>query len=90
MDDHDRRTTGMNGEQPVDPQRICFGFNRHDDEKSLAQFLRLFASSELLDVLIPRLEDQEITGLVDTLTGLMRNHLSEQEYHRLFLGDSSH
>ena len=66
---------------------ICFGLNRQLDEQSLAIFLQRATSDALLEVLIPRLEDAEVTAVVDFLTRLLGRHLSEQEYHRLFLGD---
>jgi len=39
---------------------------------------------------IDMVSDEEILELVDRLTGLMRRHLAEDEYHRLFLGDEEH
>ncbi len=69
---------------------ICFGLDRQTDERSLASFLRLFAARELTEVLIPRLDQEEMGRIVDLLTGTMRRHLTEQEYHRLFLGDEDH
>lgn len=66
---------------------ICFGMNRDLDEQSLAVFLQRATSDELLDSLIPRLAEDEVAKVVDFLTGLMRKHLSEQEYHQLFLDD---
>ncbi|WP_457573448.1 hypothetical protein [Desulfolithobacter sp.] len=74
----------------MDPHDICFGLNRQTDEESLAAFLRLFSRPQLLETLIPRLSEEEIHHLVETLTGLMRTHLEEVEYHELFLGDSEH
>ena len=68
-------------------KEIVFGFDRKTDERSLASFISLFSNSRLLDVLIPRMTDQEILQLVDQLSTLMRRHLSEREYHRLFLGE---
>lgn len=70
---------------PPDSSAIAFGLDRETDERSLALFLGRFARPELLAVLIPRLNDQEIAGLLDQLTGLLKNHLREPEYHRLFL-----
>ena len=64
---------------------IIFGLNRTTDEQSIVSFLKLFSSDALLSTLVPRLTDREIATLTDILTGLMRQHLSEQEYHRLFL-----
>ncbi len=66
---------------------ICFGLERVLDEQSLAVFLQRATSDELLASLIPRLEEGEVATVVDFVTGLMRKHLSKQEYHNLFLGD---
>jgi TorA maturation chaperone TorD len=66
---------------------ICFGLDRATDEKSLAAFLQRFANEALLEQLIPRLTDQEIDAAVEVLSALLRQHLSEREYHRLFLQD---
>ena len=70
-----------------DFRKICFGLNRQTDEQSLAVFLRLFSRESFLQTLIPRLSDDEIIGLVDQLTLVLRNHLQEEEYHELFLDD---
>ncbi|MBU0729088.1 MAG: hypothetical protein KKE17_01160 [Proteobacteria bacterium] len=68
-------------------ENICFGLNRKDDEQSLYAFLNRFSALPLLQAIIPRLSDHEIVSLVDNLTGLMQKHLSEKEYHSLFLAD---
>lgn len=73
-----------NGVMEIDPANISFGFDRSTDEQSLRCFLKQFASEDMLDVIIPRLRDDEILSLVHSISGLMRNHLSEKEYHRLF------
>ena len=66
---------------------MAFGLDRTTDERSLILFLERFARPELLTVLAPRFSDQEITELLDQLSDLLRRHLSEPEYHRLFLKD---
>lgn len=66
---------------------ICFGLNRALDERSLALFLKRFARPDLLGALAPRLTDDEISRVVDLLSGLLRAHLTDSEYHRLFLAD---
>ena len=68
-------------------ESISFGFDRPTDERSLALFLSCFADQQLLDTLLPRLADQEILQVVDFITGLMQKHLSEEEYHKLFLSE---
>ncbi len=64
---------------------ICFGLSRELDERSFKLFVQRFAADELLDVLVPRLTSAEIDQVVATLTGVLRRHLGEAEYHRLFL-----
>ncbi len=66
---------------------IAFGLDRATDERSLALFLTRFTRPELLEVLLPRLSDSELLGLLDRLSDLMKKHLQEGEYHRLFLRD---
>jgi hypothetical protein len=66
---------------------MVFGFDRISDEQSLTVFLRKIARPEILALLIPRLADQEIVAVLDLFTGLLKTHLSETEFHHLFLGD---
>jgi hypothetical protein len=72
---------------PLKAETICFGLNRETDERSLTAFLQRFAEPAFLQTLIPRLEEQEITALLDFLSRLMHKHCNEGEYHRLFLKD---
>ena len=80
----------MSPERTVSAGNILFGLNRAEDERSLADFLRLFSKDELASVLIPRLTEEEIRQIVHLLSEVMRNHLSRQEYHTLFLADQDH
>ncbi len=69
---------------------MFFGMNRATDEQSLVAFLRQFSSDRMTAALVPRMSEKEIHQVVDLLTGIMRNHLSGEEYHRLFLGEDHH
>ena len=69
---------------------MLFGLDRNTDEQSLVTFLRLFSQDRLLGTLTPRMREEEIHQVVDLLTGIMRNHLSGEEYHNLFLGEEHH
>ncbi|MDR2551505.1 MAG: hypothetical protein LBD10_15040 [Desulfobulbus sp.] len=69
---------------------MLFGLNRTTDEQSLMAFLRLFSADRLTRELVPRMSEEEIHQVVDLLTQVMRNHLSGDEYHRLFLGEEHH
>ena len=66
---------------------MAFGYSREEDERSLIAFLQKFSDDDLMELLSGRLSDSEIEALVDYLTGLMKKHLSEEEYHRYFLKD---
>ncbi|MCK8603346.1 cytoplasmic protein [Desulfoferrobacter suflitae] len=70
-------------------QMIAFGFSREVDEKSLMVYLQKFSDDDFMKILVPRLSDREITQLFDHISGLMRKHMSEDEYHRYFLKDRS-
>jgi hypothetical protein len=66
---------------------MLFGLDRTTDEQSLITFLRQFSDDRLVGELVPRMTEEEIHRVVDLLTQIMRNHLSSDEYHRLFLGE---
>jgi hypothetical protein len=71
---------------PADPATISFGLSLEEDRHSCATYLRLLGRSEFAELFSSRLTSEEIDALVDLTTQLMRAHLSEQEYHREFLG----
>ena len=67
---------------------IVFGMSRELDEQSLIAYLQRFTDDEMMELLSKRLSDDEIEKLVDHVTGIMRRHLSDKEYHSVFLKDS--
>ena len=66
---------------------VAFGLSREVDEKSLMYYLQKFSDDDLVNILVPRLSDDEIDRLFFLISELMRNHLSDSEYHELFLKD---
>ncbi len=66
---------------------VAFGLSREVDEKSLMYYLQKFSDDDMLGVLVPRLSDEEINRLFAIMSELMRSHLSDSEYHGLFLKD---
>ena len=77
----------MEKKQSSQAHTIAFGFDRATDERSLGLFLGRFVDKKLLETLLPRLQNEDIQATVDFLTGIMRKHLSEKEYHTLFLAE---
>ena len=66
---------------------VAFGLSREVDEASLIVYFQGLSDDRVMEALRGRLSDEEIQRTVDWLTGLMRRHLSDEEYHRLFLLD---
>ena len=66
---------------------VGFGFDRETDEKSLMVYLQKFSDDALLAALVPRMTNDEIREAFDLVSRLIRSHLKDEEYHRLFLKD---
>ncbi len=66
---------------------VGFGLNRETDEHTVVYYLQKFSDDALMAVLQKRLADEELTAIFDLISTLLRRHLSESEYHRLFLKD---
>ena len=67
---------------------IGFGLDRETDEASIVCYLQMFSNDELMAVLKKRFSDQDIEEILDLISRQLRRHLTEEEYHNLFLGDA--
>lgn len=65
----------------------AFGMDRKTDEETLMFYLQKFSEDSLLNLLIPRLSDTEIEDLYLLINQMLKEHLSEDEYHKVFLKD---
>jgi hypothetical protein len=68
---------------------VGFGLNRETDENTIIYYLQKFSDDELMRVIKSRLLDNELAALFDILSDLLRKHLTEDEYHRLFLKEEN-
>jgi hypothetical protein len=64
---------------------VGFGLDRQTDEHTLIYYLQKVADDSLARTLAGRMSGEELDALFSLLNELMRNHLTEREYHRLFL-----
>jgi hypothetical protein len=64
---------------------VGFGLDRKTDESTVRCYLQKFADDTLTAALLPRLEDGELSEIFNLISRLLRRHLEEEEYHRLFL-----
>ncbi len=69
---------------------VGYGFDRETDQATLQVYLQKFSDDALLKVLLPRLEQAEMDQVFELISGLLRAHLEEEEYHGLFLKDPGH
>jgi hypothetical protein len=67
---------------------VGFGYNREVDESTVKYYLQKFSDDDHTSIILPRLSDQDLDSLFNTLGDLMRKYLSENEYHKFFLKDT--
>jgi hypothetical protein len=66
---------------------VGFGMNRTSDEDTLVYYLQKISDDTLARTLVERMTREEQRDIFDMLGRLLKTHLSEDEYHRLFLKD---
>lgn len=69
---------------------VGFGLNRETDENTIIYYLQKFSDDELMRNIVPKMDDSELAEIFELITRLLKRHLSETDYHRLFLKDDSH
>ncbi|MCJ7772261.1 MAG: cytoplasmic protein [Desulfobacterales bacterium] len=66
---------------------VAFGFNRETDENTIIYYLQKFSDDDLMNHIVKRLSDEELGKIFDLISGLLKKHLTEDEYHNQFLKD---
>jgi len=64
-----------------------FGFSREVDEKTLTYYIQKFSDDRFMELIRGRMSQEDIEALFDFLTRIMKQYLTEEEYHRYFLKD---
>lgn len=64
---------------------VGFGADRRTDENTVVYYLQKFSDDALMAHLVTRLSDAELEEIFSLVNRMMKRHLSESEYHRLFL-----
>lgn len=68
----------------------AFGWDRKTDEETVMFYLQKFSDDDFMKVLMKRLTDEELAGIYERINELMKSHLTEDEYHSLFLKEEHH
>ena len=66
---------------------VGFGADRRTDEDTVVYYLQKFSDDTLMHHLVRRMSDAELEEVFNLINRLLKTHLSEGEYHRLFLKD---
>jgi hypothetical protein len=67
---------------------VGYGLDRKTDENTVIYYLQKFSDDKLMEHLIPKLTDDELEEIFNMLNRLMKKHMTESEYHTLFLKGS--
>lgn len=66
---------------------VGYGADRETDENTLIYYMQKFSDDQFMSLITKRMTDEEMLELFDLLNHLLKNHLTEVEYHELFLKD---
>ncbi len=65
----------------------AFGMDRKTDQETTMFYLQKFSEDSFMAALLPRLSDEELEEIYLFVNKVIKNHLTEDEYHGLFLKD---
>lgn len=66
---------------------VGFGADRQTDENTLMVYFQMLSDDETLQTLVKRMDDAELEEAFNYIGRLLKQHLSEDEYHAVFLKD---
>ncbi|MBW2482722.1 MAG: cytoplasmic protein [Deltaproteobacteria bacterium] len=67
---------------------VGYGFDRETDENTVRYYLQKFSDDAFMAMMTRRMTDGELGELFDLINRLLKIHLTQAEYHRLFLKDN--
>lgn len=65
----------------------AFGLDRPTDEETVQFYLQKFSEDTFMEILVKRLSDTELEEIYEFIHKFLKTHISEDEYHKLFLKD---
>jgi hypothetical protein len=66
---------------------VGYGADRETDENTLIYYLQKFSDDRFMSLITKRMTDEEMLELFNLINRLLKNHLTEAEYHGVFLKD---
>jgi len=65
----------------------AYGLDRRSNEDTVKLYLQKFSDDKLMGTILARMADEELDELFEFMGKMLWKHLSEEEYHQLFLKD---
>ena len=66
---------------------VGYGFDRETDENTVIYYLQKFSDDRFMEIMARRMTEGELLELFELINRLLKTHLTETEYHSLFLKD---
>jgi hypothetical protein len=66
---------------------VAFGLDRETDEHTVQLYLQKFSDDRLMETVLKRMTDEDLEEVFEVISKMLKKHLSEPEYHELFLRD---
>jgi len=66
---------------------VGYGADRETDENTIIYYLQKFSDDKFIATIIKRMTDAELLEMFEFINRLLKNHLTDSEYHQLFLKD---
>ena len=64
---------------------LGYGLDRQTNEDTLEVYLQKFSDDDLMKTILKRMSDNDLDEVFDVVSKMLKKHLSEAEYHQLFL-----
>ena len=69
---------------------VGYGMDRETDENTVIYYLQKFSDDALMRHLASKMTGDELEEVFMLINRILKHHLSEDEYHQLFLKDDDH
>ena len=66
---------------------VGYGADRETNESTIICYLQKFSDDKLMATITRRMTDDELLEMFEFINRLLKKHLTESEYHKLFLKD---
>jgi len=66
---------------------VGYGADRETNENTIIYYLQKFSDDKFMATITKRMTDEELLEMFEFINRLLKNHLTESEYHKLFLKD---